>query len=149
MNISGGFWKKPTPIFQKDKKHSPCTFAGAVPGIPLQSFVGNQLSHRDALFIKAVGVSGLLIGVADNQDVDRLQVGREVKFLPQNIGIEVAYPHRSKTQLRGLEHHVVGQDRGVNVAGLLLVSGWRRDIPSGLAGSVRSLVREFREFPSY
>ena len=92
-----------------------------MPGIPLQSFVGNQLSHRDALFIKAVGVSGLLIGVADNQDVDRLQVGREVKFLPQNIGIEVAYPHRSKTQLRGLEHHVVGQDRGVNVAGLLLV----------------------------
>ena len=80
MNISGGFWKKPTPIFQKDKKHSPCTFAGAVPGIPLQSFVGNQLAHWNALFIKAVGVSGLLTGVADNQDVDRLQVGREVKF---------------------------------------------------------------------
>ena len=103
FNVNAVAQAKAAIEVQKDKKHSPCTFAGAVPGIPLQSFVGNQLSHRDALFIKAVGVSGLLIGVADNQDVDRLQVGREVKFLPQNIGIEVAYPHRSKTQLRGLK----------------------------------------------
>ena len=108
-------------IFQKDKNAAPVLFCRGCAGIQLQRFVGNQLAHRDALFIKAVDVSGLLIGVADNQDVDRFQVGREVKFLTQNIGIEVAYPYRSKAQLRGLEHHVVGQDRGVNVPGLLLV----------------------------
>ena len=121
MNISGGFWKKPTLIFQKDKKRSPCAVLQGCAGIQLQRFVGNQLAHRDALLIEAIGSPVPSFGIADNQNVDRLQVGREVKFLPQNIGIEVAYPHRSKTQLRGLEHHVVGQDRGVNVAGLLLV----------------------------
>ena len=83
-------------IFQKDKNAAPVLFCRGCAGIQLQRFVGNQLAHRDALFIKAVDVSGLLIGVADNQDVDRFQVGREVKFLTQNIGIEVAYPYRSK-----------------------------------------------------
>ena len=108
-------------IFQKDKNAAPVLFCRGCAGIPLQRFVGNQLAHRDALLIEAIGVAGSFIGIADNQNVDRLQVGREVKFLAQNIGLEVAYPHRSKAQLCGLEHHVVGQDGGVNVTGLLLI----------------------------
>ena len=113
--------KKPMLIFQKDKNAAPVLFCRGCAGIPLQRFVGNQLAHRDALLIEAIGIAGSFVGVADNQDVDRLQVGREVKFLTQNSGIEVAYPHRSKAQLCGLEHHVVGQDGGVNVTGLLLI----------------------------
>lgn len=113
--------KKPTLIFQKDKNAAPVLFCRGCAGIQLQRFVGNQLAHRDALLIEAIGVAGSFIGIADNQNVDRLQVGREVKFLAQNIGLEVAYPHRSKAQLCGLEHHVVGQDGGVNVTGLLLI----------------------------
>ena len=76
-------------------------FCRGCAGIQLQRFVGNQLAHRDALLIEAIGVAGSFIGIADNQNVDRLQVGREVKFLAQNIGLEVAYPHRSKAQLCG------------------------------------------------
>ena len=108
-------------IFQKDKNAAPVLFCRGCAGIQLQRFVGNQLAHRDALLIEAIGIAGSFIGIADNQNVDRLQVGREVKFLAQNIGLEIAYPHRSKAQFCGLEHHVVGQDGGVNVTGLLLI----------------------------
>lgn len=77
-------------IFQKDKNAAPVLFCRGCAGIQLQRFVGNQLAHRDALLIEAIGIAGSFVGVADNQDVDRLQVGREVKFLTQNSGIEVA-----------------------------------------------------------
>lgn len=37
-------------------------FCRGCAGIPLQRFVGNQLAHRDALLIEAIGVAGSLIG---------------------------------------------------------------------------------------
>lgn len=87
----------------------------------LQAFVGNQLAHRDAVAVKAAGIRSAIIGVADNQDVDRLQIDRKVKFLADNIRLEIADPYRTKSQLGSLKHHVIGQDGSVDVARLLLV----------------------------
>ena len=78
MNISGGFLKKPMLIFQKDKNAAPVLFCKGCAGIQLQRFVGNQLAHRDTLCIKTIGVRRFLIGIADNQNIDRFQICRKV-----------------------------------------------------------------------
>jgi len=89
----------------------------------LQAFVGNQLIYRDSCLTVPLRVGEVLPGIADYQDIDRLQIGGEAELLTQNIRLEAAYPYAAQAQLRGLEHHVIGQNRCVNVPGLLLVKG--------------------------
>ena len=91
--------------------------------VGLQAFVGNQLTYRDSCLTVPLWVGEVLPSIADYQDIDRLQIGGEVKLPAQNIRLEVAHPHATQTQLCGLEHHVVGQNGSVNIAGLLLVKG--------------------------
>ena len=91
--------------------------------VSLQAFVGNQLFYRDSCLNVPLRVGEVLPSIADYQDIDRLQIGGEVKLPAQNIRLEVAHPHATQTQLCGLEHHVVGQNGSVNIAGLLLVKG--------------------------
>ena len=91
--------------------------------IELQVFVGNQLAYRNTGAVKTLCVRHPFIRITDCQDIDRLQVGGERKFLAKNIRLEVAYPDRTKPKLRGLKHHVIRQNGSVNVAGLLLIKG--------------------------
>ena len=91
--------------------------------VGLQAFVGNQLPYRDSCLNVPLRVGEVLPSIADYQDIDRLQIGGEVELPAQNIRLEVAHPHATQTQLCGLEHHVVGQNGSVNIAGLLLVKG--------------------------
>ncbi len=89
----------------------------------LQAFVGNQLAHRDSCLAVPFWVSKVFPGIANHQDIDRLQIGREAELPAQNIRLEITHPYAAQPQLRGLEHHVIGQDRGINIPGLLLVKG--------------------------
>ena len=89
----------------------------------LQTLVGNQFTHRDSRLTVPLRGSKVFPGIANHQDVDRLQIGGEAELPAQNIRLEVAHPYAAQAQLRGLEHHVVGQDGGINVPGLLLVKG--------------------------
>ena len=89
----------------------------------LQAFVGNQLAHRDSCLAVPFGVSKVFPGIANHQDIDRLQIGREAELPAQNIWFEVAHPHAAQAQLRGLEHHMICQNGSINVPGLLLVKG--------------------------
>lgn len=89
----------------------------------LHAFVGNQFAHRDTHLAVPLQVSKVFPGIADHQDVDRLQIGGEAELPAQNIRLEIAHPYAAQAQLRGLEHHVVGQDGGVNIPGLFLVKG--------------------------
>ena len=89
----------------------------------LQAFVGNQLAHRDSCLAVPFWVNKVFPGIANHQDIDRLQIGREAELPAQNIWLEAAHPHAAQAQLRGLEHHVICQNRCVNVPGLLLVKG--------------------------
>ena len=89
----------------------------------LQALVGNQLTHRDSRLAVPFRVSKVFPGIADHQDVDRLQIGGEIELPAQNVRLEVAHPYAAQAQLRGLEHHVVGQNGSVNIPGLLLVKG--------------------------
>ena len=73
----------------------------------LQAFVGNQLAHRDSCLTVPLRVGEILPGIADCQDIDRLQIGREAELPAQNIRLEIAHPHAAQAQLRGLEHHVI------------------------------------------
>ena len=91
--------------------------------VGLQAFVGNQRPYRNSCLTVPLRVSEILPGIADCQDVDRLQIGGEIELLAKNIRLEIAHPYAAQAQLRGLEHHVIGQDRGINVPGLLLVKG--------------------------
>ena len=91
--------------------------------VGLQAFVGNQLTYRDSCLTVPLRIGEILPGIADCQDVDRLQIGREAELPAQNIRLEVAHPYATQAQLRSLEHHVVGQNGSVNVTGLLLVKG--------------------------
>ena len=45
----------------------------------LQAFVGNQLTHRDSCLAVPFGVSKVFPGIANHQDIDRLQIGGEVE----------------------------------------------------------------------
>ena len=72
------------------------------------------------LFV-AVWVCGLLIGVSDQQKIDRFQIVRQLKFFSDDIGLEVADPHTAQTKFGSLQHHVIGQDGSVDVARLFLV----------------------------
>lgn len=89
----------------------------------LQAFVGNQPAHRDSCLAVPFRVSKVFPGIANHQYVDRLQIGGKTELPAQNIRLEIAHPYAAQAQLRGLEHHVIGQDRGINVPGLLLVKG--------------------------
>ena len=91
--------------------------------VGLQAFVGNQVTYRNSCLTVPLRVSEILPGIADCQDVNRLQIGGEAELPAQNIQLEVAYPYAAQAQLRGLEHHVVGQNGSVNIPGLLLVKG--------------------------
>ena len=76
----------------------------------LQAFVGNQLAHRDSCLAVPFWVSKVFPGIANHQDIDRLQIGRETELPAQNIRLEITHPYAAQPQLRGLEHHVIGQD---------------------------------------
>ena len=91
--------------------------------VGLQAFVGNQLPYRDSCLNVPLRVGEVFPGIANHQDIDRLQIGGKAELLAQNIWLEIAHPYAAQAQLRGLEHHVIGQDRGINVPGLLLVKG--------------------------
>lgn len=73
--------------------------------------------------IMPVRVCEALPGIADYQDVDWLQIGGQIELPAQDIRLEVAHPYAAQAQFCGLEHHMIGQDRGINVPGLLLVKG--------------------------
>ena len=45
----------------------------------LQAFVGNQLAHRDSCLAVPFWVSKVFPGIANHQDIDRLQIGGEVE----------------------------------------------------------------------
>ena len=89
----------------------------------LQAFIGNQLTHRDSCLAVPFRISKVFPCIANHQDIDRLQIGGEIELPAQNIRLEVAHPYAAQAQLRGLEHHVVGQNGSVNIPGLLLVKG--------------------------
>ena len=63
----------------------------------------------------AVRRGGLSVAVADEQDVHRNDVRREGELLADSIGIEGADPQRVESLGRCGEHHMVGDDRGVDV----------------------------------
>ena len=89
----------------------------------LQAFIGNHLDQRDSCLAVPFGVSKVFPCIANHQDIDRLQIGGEVELPAQDIWLEIAHPHAAQAQLRGLEHHVICQNRCINVPGLLLVKG--------------------------
>ena len=61
--------------------------------------------------------------IAESQDVDGFQAFGQRELLPEDVGLEETDPHASQPQFGGLQHHVVGEDGGVNIAGLLPVKG--------------------------
>lgn len=73
-----------------------------VPQAYLQLFIRNQLTDRNTLCIKTVRISHSILRVADSQDINRLQIGRKVKFFAKHIRLKIANPYGSKPQLRGL-----------------------------------------------
>lgn len=82
------------PYFRKVKcsPHSAYLEGGCtkLSDIELQAFVGNQLAYRNTGAVKTLCVRRPFIRIADCQDIDRLQVGGERKFLAKNIRLEVA-----------------------------------------------------------
>ena len=68
--------------------------------------------------VKTVCICRLIIGITDHKNVDWFQIIRKIKFFTQNIRLEIAYPHSTKTKFCSLQHHVVRQDGSVNVTRL-------------------------------
>ena len=63
-----------------------------------------------------VGVGGSADAVADEQDIDGFHMFREPELFADGFGFEHADPERVKPQRRCGQHHVVGDDRSVDVA---------------------------------
>ena len=64
---------------------------------------------------------GFAVAVAQQQDVDRRQVVGQAELLAHGLGFEHTDPQRVEPLRRGGQHHVVGDDRGVDVGDLLAV----------------------------
>ena len=84
-------------------------------------FVENRFVQRLALRVVTVGIGRGAVAVADEQDVHGLHVRGQRKLLAHGLGLEHADLQRVEPQRRGAEHHVVGDDRGVDVADHLVV----------------------------
>ena len=69
----------------------------------------------------AAGVGRDAGAVAHEQDIHRFDMLRQVEFRAYGFGFEHADPQRVESQRRGAKHHVVGDDRGVDIADLLTV----------------------------
>lgn len=82
---------------------------------------GDELCARNARFAVALGVGRRAVGVADREDVDRLECFGQAEFAREHLRLKVADPSRAEAELRRGEHHVVGQDRGVDVGARFLV----------------------------
>lgn len=61
------------------------------------------------------------VAVADQQDVHGFDVRRKGELLAHGFGFEHADPQRVEVQRRGGKHHVVGDDRRVDVRNVLAV----------------------------
>ena len=59
--------------------------------------------------------------VTDVEDIDRYDLIGQVELLPYDIRFEHTDPKRIEAQRCGTQHHVVGHDRGIDVADLLSV----------------------------
>ena len=86
-------------------------------------FIRYQLAQGNSLPVKAAGISSSGIGISNCQNIDWFKMFRQFKLPAQNVRIKIAYPNASQAQFRGLQHHMVCQNRGVNVAGLFFVKG--------------------------
>ena len=69
----------------------------------------------------AFGRGGFAGAVAHEQDVHRLDALGQRELLADGFGLEHADPQRVEPERCGRQHHVVGDDRGVDVADLLTV----------------------------
>ena len=69
----------------------------------------------------AAGVGRDAGAVAHEQDIHRFDMLRQVEFRAYGFGFEHADPQRVEPQRRGAKHHVVGDDRSVDVADHLAV----------------------------
>lgn len=87
----------------------------------LQLFKGYERFHRDTRCAVAVRIGRLAVCVADGENVDRLQRIGQMEFPGEHVGLEIADSSGTQSQLRRRQHHVVGQDGRVDVAGVFLV----------------------------
>ena len=88
-----------------------------------QFFIRNQLAHWNTLGIKTADVTWPFIRITNSQNVYWFQIGGKFKLFAEDIRFEVADPHRTQSQFCCLNHHMVGQDRGINVTGLFFIKG--------------------------
>ena len=78
---------------------------------------GERLAQRVVTF----GIGRNAVAVADEQDVHGFDVRRQGELLAHGFGFEHADPQRVEAQRRGGQHHVVGDDRSVDVRNMLVV----------------------------
>lgn len=87
----------------------------------LKVFEANRLLKRFASRIVTIGRGGFAITIADEENIHRLNLIRQAELLADGIGLEHTDPERIESQSGSLQHHVVGDDRGVDVRNLLAI----------------------------
>jgi hypothetical protein len=89
-------------------------------------FSGARSQNRSSTTVSDSGLRSTGVGrdagaVAHEQDIHRFDMLRQVEFRAYGFGFEHADPQRVEPQRRGAKHHVVGDDRSVDVADHLAV----------------------------
>ena len=60
-------------------------------------------------------VSRFFIRIANDQNIDWFQIIRECKLRFDYIRFEITNPDRTEAQIRSFQHHMIGQNRSVNI----------------------------------
>lgn len=87
----------------------------------VEPLVEDRLFERLAQRRMTVGRGGGVGPVTDEQDIHRLDRIGQSELLAHGFGLEHADPQRVESERCGGEHHVVGDDRGVDVSDTLAV----------------------------
>ena len=79
------------------------------------------MAQRDTRCQMAFWVCRRFIGIADSQDIDWLKRIRQLKFFFYNVWLEETYPYRTQAKFRSFQHHVVCQNRSIDIRSFFAV----------------------------
>ena len=84
-------------------------------------FIRHQFIQADSLCFMTIRSFFFCIRITKCQQINRFQIIRKFKFFSDNLWIKPAYPQASKSLFGCFQHHMIRQNRSIDICRLHLV----------------------------
>ena len=84
-------------------------------------FIRHQFIQADSLCFMTIRSFFFCIRITKCQQINRFQIIRKFKFFSDNLWIKPAYPQASKSLFGCFQHHMIRQNRSIDICRLHLI----------------------------